>query len=515
VSSKFSGTAESSAAVAAAPSMSVASPWFFMRKVISFPALMAVLLTGVALLSAESRLIDPDTWWHVKVGEQILASHVLPTTDMYSFTAAGTAWMAYEWLGEVLLALAARAGGLWGLLIFQRVIVVIVAGLLYYLGYVRSGNAKAGCIAAAIVLPIAPVAFTLRPQMIGYVYLLVTVICLEHFRNGWSKALWILPPLFVLWVNTHGTFVFGLFVIGLYWVAGLFKFKIGGLVAEGMDQRRRVQLLLTFAMCLLALPVTPYGSKLAAYPIEMATAQPLNIANIQEWQPLSLGNPVGVYLLIFAMGLFVAQVTLRLSYRLVDMILLLFVMYAACAHLRFAMLFVIFLTPVVAEIFARWTPPYDRSIDRYVLNFALIVFAVAALVKLQPTRQDLDALVSKDYPVSAVAYLRNHPYPTGMFNEYGWGGYLIWQLGPEHKVFIDGRADVYEYSGVLPDYMVIAGAQADALRTLARRDVSSCLVNRAGALAALLAANGWQEVYSDELAGIFVNPAKRAERPGR
>src|SRR5208282_910170 len=145
----------------------------------------------------------------------------------------------------------------------------------------------------------------------------------------------------------------------------------------------------------------------------------------------------------------------------------------------------------------------------------LIVFAVAALVKLQPTRQDLDALVSKDYPVSAVAYLRNHPYPTGMFNEYGWGGYLIWQLGPEHKVFIDGRADVYEYSGVLPDYMVIAGAQADALRTLARRDVSSCLVNRAGALAALLAANGWQEVYSDELAGIFVNPAKRAERPGR
>src|ERR1700687_1568027 len=170
-----------------------ASLWITLRKAISFPALMAVLLVCLALLGAESRLTDPDTWWHVVVGEQVLTTHAWPTADTYSFTAAGTAWMAYEWLGDVLLALAARAGGLWGLLIFQRVIVVIVAGLLYYLAYVRSGNAKAACIASAIVLPVAPVAFTLRPQMIGYVYLIVTMICLERFRNGSSKVLWFLP----------------------------------------------------------------------------------------------------------------------------------------------------------------------------------------------------------------------------------------------------------------------------------------------------------------------------------
>jgi hypothetical protein len=492
--------------------MHAASLWMILRRAISFPALMATLLIGVALLGAESRLIDPDTWWHVKVGEQVMTSHALPARDIYSFTAAGTAWMAYEWLGEVFLALAARAGGLRGLLIFQRVIVVLVAGLLYYLAYVRSGNAKAACIASAIVLPIAPVAFTLRPQMIGYVYLLVTVICLEHFRNGSSKALWFLPPLFVLWVNTHGTFVFGLFAIGLYWATALFKFKIGGLVAEGMNPKQRAQLLLVFLFCLLALLVAPYGSKLAAYPIEMATAQPLNIANIQEWQPVSLSNPVGVYFLLFAMALFVAQVTLRLNYHLVDMIMLMFALYAACAHLRFAMLFVIFLAPIVAEIFARWVPPYDSSKDRYVLNFALMLLAVIALVKLQPAKRDLDTLVSKDYPVGAVAYLRLHPYPTGMFNEYGWGGYLVWQLGPEHKVFIDGRADVYEYSGVLPDYMLIAAAQPDALPALARRDVRSCLINRSSPLAQLLASSGWRQVYSDDLAVIFVRPERAVDR---
>ena len=148
------------------------------------------------------------------------------------------------------------------------------------------------------MLPIAPVAFTLRPQTIGYVFLLLTLICLERFRQGHARALWFLPPLFVIWANAHGSFMFGLFVIGLYWVAGLVNFRAGGLIAEQLPQRQRVQLLLTFMVCLLALLITPYGSEIAANPFEMATAQPLNIANIQEWQPLSLGNPLGTSLLV-------------------------------------------------------------------------------------------------------------------------------------------------------------------------------------------------------------------------
>ena len=54
---------------------------------ISFPALMAVLLIVIALIGAEPRLIDPDTWWHVTVGQQILKTHTWPTADPYSFTA--------------------------------------------------------------------------------------------------------------------------------------------------------------------------------------------------------------------------------------------------------------------------------------------------------------------------------------------------------------------------------------------------------------------------------------------
>ena len=195
-----------------------------------------------------------------------------------------------------------------------------------------SGNSKAACIASAAFLPMAPVAFTLRPQTFGYIFLLLTLICLQRFRQGHENEIWLLPPLFMVWANTHGSFVFGLLVIGVAWITGLINFRAGGLSGSELPQRQRVKLLLAMLFCILALLVTPYGSQIAANPFEMALAQPLNIANIQEWQPVSLANPVGLYLGVFAAGLFVAQVILGLTYTIEEMMLLLFALYAAfCA----------------------------------------------------------------------------------------------------------------------------------------------------------------------------------------
>jgi hypothetical protein len=499
----------------ARPGVTAAPWWHSLRLLISFPALMAVMLVAVALIGAESRLIDPDTWWHVTVGEQILKTHTWPTSDQFSFTARGAHWIAYEWLGDVVLALPARAGGLVGLAWFQKVMVTALTLLIYFYAYLVCKNSKAACIASAVVLPLAPMAFTLRPQMFGYIFLLLTLICLQLFRDGHNKALWFLPPLFMGWVNTHGTFVFGLLVIGVYWIAGLVDFRVGDLSGSRLEQPQRVKLLVTLLLCVVALLITPYGSQIAANPIEMAFLQPVNIANIQEWQPLSSANAVGVYLLLFAVVLFLAQVTLRLSYRIEGMILLLFSMYAAFAHLRFAMIFVVFAAPTVAFILARWLPPYDSGKDKWALNIAIIALVFLGIVKYRPSLKTLETAVARDYPVQAVEYLRTHPQSVGIFNEYGWGGYLISQLGPTQLVFIDGRADLYEYSGIFADYLEASSGQVNAPAILARHNIRLCLLNRTSALAALLAhSENWNQVYSDTLSVIFVQRAGPTE-PGR
>src|SRR5581483_8189163 len=193
-----------------------------------------------------------------------------PTSDPYSFTARGNDWMAYEWLGEVLMALFMRLGGMRGLDLLLINLTGFIVLLIYYYAYLRCSNWKAAFVASVLVLPLAALCFTLRPQLLGFVFLLVTLIALERFRQGRERALWALPVVFLLWVNSHGSFALGLAVMGLYWVSGLFGFQAGELDAVRWTRGQRHRLAVVSLFCVLVLPITPYGTRLAAYPLEMA-----------------------------------------------------------------------------------------------------------------------------------------------------------------------------------------------------------------------------------------------------
>jgi hypothetical protein len=243
--------------------------------------------------------------------------------------------------------------------------------------------------------------------------------------------------------------------------------------------------------------------------------QPLNVASIKEWQPLSFSLFLGKYLLTFVLAIFVGHIFYPLKYRLHELAMLLFGVYAACAHLRFVLIFVMLIAPIAATFLAEWMQPYEADKDKYGLNLAIMVLLAIVAARFMPRRTELETVVAKDYPVAAVEYLRQHPMPTGMFNEYGFGGYLIWQLGPQHKVFIDGRADMYEYSGVFQDYMSIINLDLNALSLLRRYNIQSCLIGRRSALATLLAASPeWKPIYTDDLSEIFVRSRPDAF-PGR
>jgi hypothetical protein len=89
-----------------------------------------------------------------------------------------------------------------------------------------------------------------------------------------------------------------------------------------------------------------------------------------------------------------------------------------------------------------------------------------------------------------------------MFHTYQWGGFLEWNL-PEKKTFIDGRGDIFEFRGVLKDYLDIAHLQ-QSKELLDRYQIDSALIEKDTALAYLLNnTSGWHRVYADDLAVIF------------
>src|SRR5580692_5523049 len=176
-----------------------------LRKVFSFPAMLATFLVGRVFYEARAFNVDPDLWWHIKVGQDIVTSHHWPTTDPFSYTVAGNPWMAYEWLGDVVIGTVARVGGLLGLDVFLFVWASVVMLTLYAYTTLRSGNSKAGFVTSGLLCSMAFASFNLRPQMLGYLFLILTLIALERFRQEKQRAIWFLPPMFLLWINTHGS----------------------------------------------------------------------------------------------------------------------------------------------------------------------------------------------------------------------------------------------------------------------------------------------------------------------
>jgi hypothetical protein len=475
---------------------------FEWRWLVSFPAMLGAMLVGASFVVVRAFNVDPDLWWHVKTGELILSTHKWATTDPYSYTSYGAPWMSCEWLGDVLLAAVYRLGGLWGLEALLIVLASAVTLALYGLATLRSRNSKAGFVAAAALLALANLSFTLRPQMLGYLFLILTLIAVERFRQGKQRAVWLLPILFLIWINTHGSWIVGLGVIVLYIACGLVDFQAGSLEAWRWTRSERLRLETVFMLCLATIPITPYGPRLAMYPFTVASSLPVSVASVLEWQVMPFNLEGGKIFLVLILGFFFLQMVFRFSWSLFEVLLFIGGVGLACLHLRFVMLFVPFFAPLFATVVARWFPAYDKAKDQYLLNFALIMGIAIATVHYFPPQKDIEKAVEDKFPVGALAYLRDRPVPGPMLNSYGFGGYLILS---GYKTFIDGRSELFEQTGILDDYMHITLLKPGAMQVLSGYHVRSCLMQRDEPLSTVLGAMpDWQTVYSDPVSVIFV-----------
>jgi hypothetical protein len=480
-------------------------PIELLKRVFSFPAMLGALLVAGVFWAKRDFDVDTDFWWHLKVGEDILATHHWPSTDPYSFTASGHPWIAAEWLGDVLFAAVERIGGLPALALLLILISAAVILALYLFCTLRSGNSKAAFVATAILTVLSLPVLTFRPQMFGFLFLILTLIALELFRQRRYLGLWFLPLLFLVWENTHGSWVLGFVIVAVYWVCGLKSFSLGGMEMRAWTPAERQRISLIFLLCLVVLPITPYGARLAPYPFQVgASSFPVNLASINEWQPMPFNLFGAKLFLALILGFFVAQVAYKPRWRLEELVLFFLGTTMACLHVRFILVFVPFFAPIFATLLARWVPGYERDKDQYWANGTIMAALLVAMVHYFPAGAEIEKDIAKMYPSGAVAYMRTHPISGRMFNSYGYGGYLIW-TGARDKIFIDGRGEFYEIAGVFTDYMHISLLKPGTLSVLRAYQVQACLLIRDQALANFLAAlPDWQIVYADNVSVLIV-----------
>ena len=81
--------------------------------------------------------------------------------------------------------------------------------------------------------------------------------------------------------------------------------------------------------------------------------------------------------------------------------------------------------------------------------------------------------------------------------------YLIW-AAPEYPVFLDGRTDVFEWTGILSEFGNWATLRSDPRILLEKYGISFCLLNRESPMVRVLPLlPGWKIVYSDSNAVVL------------
>jgi hypothetical protein len=463
-------------------------------------ALAALVVVGVFLFSGGGSMRDPDIWWHLNNAEQIVHGH-MPRADVYSWTARGSPWMDHEWLAEIPYYFMFKFFGLRGLYATFLLLAFAIELLILYRCYKLTGDIKNSFVVAIFCILLVVVSFGPRMLLFGWLYMLVLLIALDRFKEGKSKAIWALPPLFLLWVNTHGSWLIGLAVFGLIGASGLVRFDLGLVHSERWTWSQFKSLIVIGLLCVAVLFINPYGYKLVTYPYDMAFHQTLNVASIDEWRSVDFHEGRGKVLLILLAAILASALFSKRKWRLEEVLLLGLALYSGLTYVRFVFMMALLISPILA---ARLTlfPPYNAKIDKPWLNLAVVLIICGIIVYRFPTESSIQETVAKTYPVDSVQYLRAHKVQDKVLTYFLWGGYLE-RYYPEMPVFIDSRVDIFEYNGTLKDYLDIVGLK-DSLKLLDKYNVEYVFMATSDPFTYFLRNNsGWEVVYEDKVSVLL------------
>ncbi|HTU52199.1 MAG TPA: hypothetical protein VMF56_16535 [Acidobacteriaceae bacterium] len=471
------------------------------RKLFGFPALLAVLFALVVFLAIPKKIADPDIGWHLRNAQIQLQTRAFLHRDLYSFTTTGKPWMDHEWLAEIPFYLAWRALGPRGIYLVTVVAIEIILLGILGLACLESGSIKAAFVVCFAAMFLASVSFGPRTLLFGWMFLVLELGLLAEFRRG-RDFLWALPFVFLLWINAHGSWIIGLVVLAVVAISGCVEGTWGSIEATRWTRPQAHKLAWVSLLSTLALFVNPYGWRLTLYPFDLAFHQKLNIASVDEWRSLDFHSPRGKIVLAIMAGAILLQLVRRRRWRLDEVLLLLIGTYAALTYSRFLFLAAILIVPLMAKGLASAMPYYaDR--DKPCLNAAIMLGALITVVLLFPSNQQLIDRGSTIYPdAAAQKYLQNFHPRGNVFNDYLWGGYLIWNVR-QVPVFIDSRMDVFERNGVLADYLHAIRIE-DSLQILDKYSIQYVLFENHRPMTYLLRHTpGWKVDFQDKSTILF------------
>lgn len=440
--------------------------------------ILLITIFSTAYFQRAKSFLDPDFGWSLKIGELINKSGI-PAHDPFSYTMPGYRFIDHEWLTHVLMYRVYNLAGYdWLAIIFT------IFGIGAVMISVYKTNPKFIPLQIIFIASSLFFFFGIRAQVISWFFFaLISAFFLDEFL--WKRFKYIVPAVFLLWVNLHGGFITGMILAAVH----LF-----------VKKSRQDKIIIISG--LLTLFINPYGQDLLREIWFSMRDFSLRLYII-EWRPILFGATfVSLLFICFASALILHYWK---KYTIPEKILYLLFLISAFSSVRnlpfFIILTVLLLNKGISQIINEiGTNP--EKLRRFNIFYWLMFFAAVSLSFYQTYRDYTAAksLSEDSYPRQAIAYLTKNLPKGRIFSIYEWGGYLIWKL-PQKKVFIDGRMASWVQTAKGSESNNVFKEHIDILRL----DLPLAAEFKKYCIDTVLLSRSWLEDSSDKITWNMIN----------
>jgi hypothetical protein len=488
------------------------------------------LLLGFSLLTFSPLVADPDLWGHVRFGQDLWKTGRIIRPDVYSYLTEDQPWINHEWLAEAIYAWLYSALGPPGLVALNIVVGLGIVGLIY--GHLlRRGVAPAGaaCIVAFFALPLRPGVLNVRPQVFTYLFFLSILLVIDAAERGALRWLWAVPPIIALWANLHGGVLAGLGIFLLWGAVHLAATAWSQRRFRALLERSQLPIIASMIAGCLALLINPYGIRLVTFLVRTATVPRPEIA---DWRPITITGTWGqlyfAALLLMLLGLLFSRRERKPALVAVSVCTAILPLFA----IRHTPLFAIaapllvgeHVSDAAARLLSRRPFPQLASAglralaaadgvvgDRWGLIIALVAALMLAGVAFpRLSRIPIDPLVA-DFPARAVALMKASGVAGNMATEFNWGEYVLWHLGPQVRVSIDGRRETIYTDAIYRENLDFMHGQGQWDRLVDRPETELALVDRHRPVFDRMQQKpGWALAYEDTVCALFAREGSPA-----
>ncbi|MEP5569060.1 MAG: hypothetical protein ABJN62_14575 [Halioglobus sp.] len=469
-----------------------------------FDLLNPILLAAGALLFLSfgfTEMAGSDLWWHLAAGRELFQTGTPWMVDDWSYSHHGGDWLNHEWLADVVYYSWVSAFGLTSIVYWKWVVLVATFVLLQLSLFRQTQSAFAALACSSIAVAIAAPFIDVRPHL----YTLLFFCLLIHLLLGQEPKRWLLAIVFVVWVNLHGGFFFGLMALGIL----IFPWRNFSLDAFKIA-------FVTGLICVAASAFNPSGFKTFLYPLVYAFDSSSPYRELGEWhdpfRPGGIRSPLFFYFMWAPLvGCLYAVPSVRRAVGVPweGLVLTALTLAMALTSRRFIPIFAISLALMLAPLFSLLFRELRVRVLQYALAIAALLFACFRLMpyplQSAPAFHYLTAEYS--YPDDTISFMQANKFSGNVYALYNWGGYVHWRTDGELKVFIDGRADTvydaqtyYHYVGSLsgkPGWI-------DAIESSGADFVLWPYERRGGQkiLQGLLDTGRWRALYQDSVSWV-------------